>query len=109
NATPEKFTITGKSEKGAIVKAYVTHNGEKVEIGSFEVTNDDGQFSLETKDIKKDNALKAKLAGFTFNTENGSATQITVDATKEGKAPSKEAKVTAKAAEKGQAEQHTEK
>ncbi|MDO9852267.1 hypothetical protein Q7458_12835, partial [Glaesserella parasuis] len=27
NATPEKFTITGKSEKGAVVKAYVTHNG----------------------------------------------------------------------------------
>ncbi|MDO9781827.1 hypothetical protein Q7533_11365, partial [Glaesserella parasuis] len=93
NATPEKFTITGKSEKGAVVKAYVTHNSEKVEIGSFEVTNDDGQFSLETKDIKKDNALKAKLAGFTFNTENGQATQITVEATKEGKAPSKEATV----------------
>ncbi|MDG6765619.1 hypothetical protein QA265_03055 [Glaesserella parasuis] len=109
NATPEKFTITGKSEKGAVVKAYVTHNGEKVEIGSFEVTNDDGQFSLETKDIKKDNALKAKLAGFTFNTENGQATQITVEATKEGKAPSKEATVTAKAAAKGQADQHEEK
>ncbi|MDO9742095.1 hypothetical protein Q7518_11250, partial [Glaesserella parasuis] len=98
NATPEKFTITGKSEKGAVVKAYVTHNGEKVEIGSFEVTNDDGQFSLETKDIKKDNALKAKLAGFTFNTENGQATQITVEATKEGKAPSHAQTVNAKAA-----------
>ncbi|MDP0471845.1 hypothetical protein Q7Y64_06965, partial [Glaesserella parasuis] len=109
NATPEKFTITGKSEKGAVVKAYVTHNGEKVEIGSFEVTSEDGQFSLETKDIKKDDALKAKLAGFTFNTENGSATQITVEATKEGKAPSKEATVTAKAAAKGQADQHEEK
>ncbi|MCT8831297.1 hypothetical protein KZ473_11515, partial [Glaesserella parasuis] len=109
NATPEKFTITGKSEKGAVVKAYVTHNGEKVEIGSFEVTNDDGQFSLETKDIKKDNALKAKLAGFTFNTENGQATQITVEATKEGKAPSHAQTVNAKAAEKGQADQHEEK
>ncbi|MDP0351820.1 hypothetical protein Q7Z27_12655, partial [Glaesserella parasuis] len=74
NATPEKFTITGKSEKGAVVKAYVTHNGEKVEIGSFEVTSEDGQFSLETKDIKKDDALKAKLTNFTFNTENGQAT-----------------------------------
>ncbi|MDG6430281.1 hypothetical protein QAY95_03015 [Glaesserella parasuis] len=109
NATPEKFTITGKSEKGAVVKAYVTHNGEKVDIGSFEVTNDDGQFSLETKDIKKDNALKAKLAGFTFNTENGQATQITVEATKEGKAPSHAQTVNAKAAEKGQADQHEEK
>ncbi|MFW9298179.1 hypothetical protein ACN9OI_04740, partial [Glaesserella parasuis] len=109
NATPEKFTITGKSEKGAVVKAYVTHNGEKVEIGSFEVTSEDGQFSLETKDIKKDDALKAKLAGFTFNTENGSATPITVEATKEGKAPSHAQTVNAKAAEKGQAEQHTEK
>ncbi|MDG6475978.1 hypothetical protein, partial [Glaesserella parasuis] len=109
NATPEKFTITGKSEKGAIVKAYVTHNGEKVEIGSVTVNDTNGSFSFDTTDIKKDNALKAKLAGFTFNTENGSATQITVDATKEGKAPSKEATVTAKAAAKGQADQHEEK
>ncbi|MDP0342705.1 hypothetical protein Q7Z58_11610, partial [Glaesserella parasuis] len=109
NATPEKFTITGKSEKGAVVKAYVTHNGEKVEIGSFEVTSEDGQFSLETKDIKKDDALKAKLTNFTFNTENGQATPITVEATKGGKAPSRAQTVNAKAAEKGQADQHEEK
>ncbi|MDO9781792.1 hypothetical protein Q7533_11165, partial [Glaesserella parasuis] len=42
-------------------------------------------------------------------TENGSATQITVEATKEGKAPSKEATVTAKAAAKGVTEQHEDK
>ncbi|MDO9834675.1 hypothetical protein Q7499_11075, partial [Glaesserella parasuis] len=109
NATPEKFTITGKSEKGAVVKAYVTHNGEKVEIGSFEVTSEDGSFSFDTTDIKKDDALKAKLTNFTFNTENGSATQITVEATKEGKAPSRAQTVNAKAAEKGQADQHEDK
>ncbi|MDO9665904.1 hypothetical protein [Glaesserella parasuis] len=108
NATPEKFTITGKSEKGAVVKAYVTHNGEKVEIGSFEVTSEDGSFSFDTTDIKKDDALKAKLPGFTFNT-NGSATPITVEATKEGKAPSHAQTVNAKAAEKGVTEQHEEK
>ncbi|MFW9278175.1 hypothetical protein, partial [Glaesserella parasuis] len=62
----------------------------------------------ETKDIKKDNALKAKLAGFTFNTENGQATQITVEATKEGKAPSRAQTVNAKAAAKGVKEDHTE-
>ncbi|MDP0342706.1 hypothetical protein Q7Z58_11615, partial [Glaesserella parasuis] len=109
NATPEKFTITGKSEKGAVVKAYVMHNGNKVEIGSFEVKSGDGSFSFDTTDIKKDETLKAKLTNFTFNTENGSATQITVEATKEGKAPSKEATVTAKAAAKGVTEQHEEK
>ncbi|WP_426875686.1 hypothetical protein ACM216_09485 [Glaesserella parasuis] len=108
NATPEKFTITGKSEKGAIVKAYVTHNGEKVEIGSFEVKSGDGSFSFDTTDIKKDETLKAKLAGFTFNTENGQATPITVEATKEGKAPSHAQTVNAKAAAKGVKEDHTE-
>ncbi|MDO9781674.1 hypothetical protein Q7533_10510, partial [Glaesserella parasuis] len=41
-------------------------------------------------------------------TENGSATQITVEATKEGKAPSKEATVNATAARKGQRDDHTE-
>ncbi|MDD2173034.1 hypothetical protein N5918_08070, partial [Glaesserella parasuis] len=109
NATPEKFTITGKSEKGAVVKAYVTHNGEKVVIGTFKVTEENGSFSFDTTDIKKDNALKAKLTNFTFNTESGSATPITVEATKEGKAPSKEATVTAKAAAKGVTEQHEDK
>ncbi|WP_426875681.1 Ig-like domain-containing protein [Glaesserella parasuis] len=109
NATPEKFTITGKSEKGAVVKAYVTHNGEKVEIGSVTVNDTNGSFSFDTTDIKKDDALKAKLTNFTFNTENGSATQITVEATKEGKAPSRAQTVNAKAAAKGQADQHTEK
>ncbi|MDD2171496.1 hypothetical protein N5919_11840, partial [Glaesserella parasuis] len=41
--------------------------------------------------------------------ENGQATQITVEATKEGKAPSHAQTVNAKAAEKGQADQHEEK
>ncbi|MDO9766163.1 hypothetical protein Q7523_11900, partial [Glaesserella parasuis] len=109
NATPEKFTITGKSENGAVVKAYVMHNGNKVEIGSVTVNDTNGSFSFDTTDIKKDNALKAKLTNFTFNTESGSATPITVEATKEGKAPSKEATVTAKAAAKGVTEQHEDK
>ncbi|MFK5193657.1 hypothetical protein ACI3PB_08720 [Glaesserella parasuis] len=110
NATPEKFTIKGTAEKDATVTATITlPSGEKVVIGTFKVTEENGSFSFDTTDIKKDDALKAKLTNFTFNTENGQATQITVEATKEGKAPSKEAKVTAKAAEKGQAEQHTEK
>ncbi|MDP0377206.1 hypothetical protein Q7X32_07165, partial [Glaesserella parasuis] len=108
NATPEKFTITGKSENGAVVKAYVMHNGNKVEIGSVTVNDTNGSFSFDTTDIKKDDALKAKLAGFTFNTENGSATPITVEATKEGKAPSHTQTVNAKAAAKGVKEDHTE-
>ncbi|MDO9766229.1 hypothetical protein Q7523_12250, partial [Glaesserella parasuis] len=108
NATPEKFTITGKSENGAVVKAYVMHNGNKVEIGSVTVNDTNGSFSFDTNDIKKDETLKAKLAGFTFNTENGQATPITVEATKEGKAPSKEATVNATAARKGQRDDHTE-
>ncbi|MDO9792445.1 hypothetical protein Q7504_10980, partial [Glaesserella parasuis] len=108
NATPEKFTITGKSEKGAVVKAYVMHNGNKVEIGSVTVNDTNGSFSFDTTDIKKDETLKAKLTNFTFNTENGQATQITVEATKEGKAPSHAQTVNAKAAAKGVKEDHTE-
>ncbi|MDG6310153.1 hypothetical protein P9Z71_07965 [Glaesserella parasuis] len=110
NATPEKFTIKGTAEKDATVTATIAlPNGEKVVIGTFKVTEEDGSFSFDTTDIKKDDALKAKLPGFTFNTENGQATPITVEATKEGKAPSHAQTVNAKAAEKGQAEQHTEK
>ncbi|MDG6450805.1 hypothetical protein QAZ01_07575 [Glaesserella parasuis] len=109
NATPEKFTITGKSEKGAVVKAYVMHNGNKVEIGSVTVNDTNGSFSFDTTDIKKDETLKAKLTNFTFNTENGQATQITVEATKEGKAPSHAQTVNAKAAAKGVTEQHEDK
>ncbi|WP_214645122.1 hypothetical protein [Glaesserella parasuis] len=109
NATPEKFTIKGTAEKDATVTATITlPSGEKVVIGTFKVTEENGSFSFDTTDIKKDNALKAKLAGFTFNTENGSATQITVEATKEGKAPSRAQTVNAKAAAKGVKEDHTE-
>ncbi|MDO9878902.1 hypothetical protein Q7449_00210 [Glaesserella parasuis] len=107
NATPEKFTITGKSEKGATVTATITlPSGEKVVLGTFKVTEENGSFSFDTTDIKKDETLKAKLTNFTFNTENGQATQITVEATKEGKAPSHAQTVNAKAAAKG--EDHTE-
>ncbi|MDD2171243.1 DUF4369 domain-containing protein, partial [Glaesserella parasuis] len=110
NATPEKFTIKGTAEKDATVTATITlPSGEKVVLGTFKVTEENGSFSFDTTDIKKDETLKAKLTNFTFNTENGQATQITVEATKEGKAPSHAQTVNAKAAEKGQADQHEEK
>ncbi|MDG6361300.1 hypothetical protein [Glaesserella parasuis] len=108
NATPEKFTIKGTAEKDATVTATITlPGGEKVVIGTFKVTQDNGEFTFDTNSIREGD-LKEKLKDFTFNT-NGSATQITVEATKEGKAPSHAQTVNAKAAEKGQAEQHTEK
>ncbi|MDG6345814.1 hypothetical protein, partial [Glaesserella parasuis] len=107
NATPEKFTIKGTAEKGAVVKAYVMHNDEKVEIGSTTVASENGEFTFDTNNIR-DGQLKEKLKDFTFNT-NGSATPITVEATKEGKAPSHAQTVNAKAAEKGQADQHEDK
>ncbi|MDG6832129.1 hypothetical protein QA310_04140 [Glaesserella parasuis] len=109
NATPEKFTIKGTAEKDATVTATITlPSGEKVVIGTFKVTEENGSFSFDTTDIKKDETLKAKLTNFTFNTENGQATQITVEATKEGKAPSHAQTVNAKAAAKGVKEDHTE-
>ncbi|ATW43573.1 hypothetical protein A2U20_07100 [Glaesserella parasuis D74] len=107
NATPEKFTIKGTAEKGAVVKAYVMHNDEKVEIGSTTVASENGEFTFDTNNIR-DGQLKEKLKDFTFNT-NGQATQITVEATKEGKAPSHAQTVNAKAAAKGVKEDHTEK
>ncbi|MDO9833307.1 hypothetical protein Q7499_03820 [Glaesserella parasuis] len=48
---PEQFTFTGTSEKGATVKAYVTHNGREVEIGSSTVTEDNGTFTLTTTSL----------------------------------------------------------
>ncbi|MDE4015681.1 hypothetical protein NUS68_07950 [Glaesserella parasuis] len=107
NATPEKFTIKGTAEKGAVVKAYVMHNDEKVEIGSTTVASENGEFTFDTNNIR-DGQLKEKLKDFTFNT-NGSATPITVEATKEGKAPSHAQTVNAKAAAKGVTEQHEDK
>ncbi|MCT8655980.1 hypothetical protein KZ345_11660, partial [Glaesserella parasuis] len=80
--------------------------GEKVVIGTFKVTQDNGEFTFDTNSIREGD-LKEKLKDFTFNT-NGSATPITVEATKEGKAPSKEATVNATAARKGQRDDHTE-
>ncbi|WP_042906526.1 hypothetical protein [Glaesserella parasuis] len=108
NATPEKFTIKGTAEKDATVTATITlPGGEKVVIGTFKVTQDNGEFTFDTNSIREGD-LKEKLKDFTFNT-NGSATPITVEATKEGKAPSRAQTVNAKAAEKGQADQHEEK
>ncbi|MDE4015514.1 hypothetical protein NUS68_07090 [Glaesserella parasuis] len=108
NATPEKFTIKGTAEKDATVTATIAlPNGEKVVIGTFKVTQDNGEFTFDTNSIREGD-LKEKLKDFTFNT-NGSATQITVEATKEGKAPSHAQTVNAKAAEKGQADQHEDK
>ncbi|MDO9834681.1 hypothetical protein Q7499_11105, partial [Glaesserella parasuis] len=78
-----------------------------VVIGTFKVTQDNGEFTFDTNSIRE-GELKEKLKDFTFNT-NGQATPITVEATKEGKAPSHAQTVNAKAAAKGQADQHTEK
>ncbi|MDO9901333.1 hypothetical protein Q7444_11495, partial [Glaesserella parasuis] len=97
NATPEKFTIKGTAEKDATVTATITlPSGEKVVIGTFKVTQDNGEFTFDTNSIREGD-LKEKLKDFTFNT-NGSATPITVEATKEGKAPSHAQTVNAKAA-----------
>ncbi|MDO9750324.1 hypothetical protein Q7516_09210 [Glaesserella parasuis] len=107
NATPEKFTIKGTAEKDATVTATIAlPNGEKVVIGTFKVTQDNGEFTFDTNSIREGD-LKEKLKDFTFNT-NGSATPITVEATKEGKAPSHAQTVNAKAAAKGVKEDHTE-
>ncbi|MFW9297490.1 hypothetical protein, partial [Glaesserella parasuis] len=107
NATPEKFTIKGTAEKDATVTATITlQSGEKVVIGTFKVTQDNGEFTFDTNSIREGD-LKEKLKDFTFNT-NGQATQITVEATKEGKAPSHAQTVNAKAAAKGVKEDHTE-
>ncbi|WP_214645045.1 hypothetical protein [Glaesserella parasuis] len=107
NATPEKFTIKGTAEKDATVTATITlQSGEKVVIGTFKVTQDNGEFTFDTNSIREGD-LKEKLKDFTFNT-NGSATPITVEATKEGKAPSHAQSVNAKAAAKGVKEDHTE-
>ncbi|MDG6477092.1 hypothetical protein, partial [Glaesserella parasuis] len=78
--------IKGTAEKDATVTATITlPGGEKVVIGTFKVTQDNGEFTFDTNSIREGD-LKEKLKDFTFNT-NGSATQITVEATKEGKAP----------------------
>ncbi|MFW9326335.1 hypothetical protein ACN9OT_08185 [Glaesserella parasuis] len=106
NATPEKFTITGKAEKDAVVKAYVMYNNEKVEIGSTTVASENGEFTFDTNNIR-DGQLKEKLKDFNFST-NSPATAITLEATSTGKAPSAPQTVNATAARKGEKDDHTE-
>ncbi|MCT8835810.1 hypothetical protein KZ461_01475, partial [Glaesserella parasuis] len=68
NATPEKFTIKGTAEKDATVTATITlPGGEKVVIGTFKVTQDNGEFTFDTNSIREGD-LKEKLKDFTFNT-----------------------------------------
>ncbi|MDG6340182.1 hypothetical protein P9995_08480, partial [Glaesserella parasuis] len=106
NATPEKFTITGKAEKDAVVKAYVMYNNEKVEIGSTTVASENGEFTFDTNNIR-DGQLKEKLKDFNFST-NSPATAITLEATSTGKAPSAPQTVNATATRKGEKDDHTE-
>ncbi|MDO9834773.1 hypothetical protein Q7499_11660, partial [Glaesserella parasuis] len=54
NATPEKFTIKGTAEKDATVTATIAlPNGEKVVIGTFKVTQDNGEFTFDTNSIRE--------------------------------------------------------
>lgn len=48
NSSPEQFSISGTSEKGATVSAYITVNDKEVKIGEVVVNEENGEFTLKT-------------------------------------------------------------
>lgn len=53
NPSPEQFSISGTSEKGATVSAYITVNDKEVKIGEVNVDAGDGKFTLKTTALSK--------------------------------------------------------
>lgn len=93
NASPEQFSISGTSEKGAKVSAYITVNNQEVNIGEVEVSAEDGKFTLKTAALSE-LVTKGKVgADFKYSvkssdTDTKTPTAITLKATKADQSPS---------------------
>lgn len=94
NASPEQFSISGTSEKGATVSAYITVNDKEVKIGEFVVEADDGQFTLKTTALSELIAKGEVGSDFKYSVKAGDtdttklATQIVLKAEKADQLPS---------------------
>lgn len=101
NASPEQFSISGTSENGAKVSAYITVNDKEVKIGEVNVDSTDGKFTLKTTALSDLN-----LGNFKYNVKDKpddtkTPTAITLKAEKVDQSPSPVRTTEAKRVDQG--------
>lgn len=88
NASPEQFSISGTSEKGATVSAYITVNDKEVKIGEVKVDSTDGKFTLKTTALSELNLGDFKYSVKDKPDDTKTPTAITLKAEKADQSPS---------------------
>lgn len=88
NSSPEQFSISGTSEKGATVSAYITVNDKEVKIGEFVVEADDGKFTFKTTALSDLNLGDFKYSVKDKPDDTKTPTAITLKAEKADQSPS---------------------
>lgn len=94
NSSPEQFSISGSSEKGATVSAYITVNDKEVKIGEVVVNEENGEFTLKTTALSELIAKGEVGSDFKYSVKAGDtdttklATQIVLKAEKADQSPS---------------------
>lgn len=101
NASPEQFSISGTSEKGATVSAYITVNDKEVKIGEVKVDSADGKFTLKTTALSDLNLGDFKYSVKDNAGDTKTPTAITLKATKADQSPSPVRTTEAKRVDQG--------
>lgn len=106
NASPEQFSISGTSEKGATVSAYITVNNKEVKIGEVKVDSTDGKFTLKTTALSELIAKGEVGSDFKYSVkandgDTKTPTAITLKAEKADQSPSPIRTTNAKQVENG--------
>lgn len=101
NASPEQFSISGTSEKGAKVSAYITVNDKEVKIGEVNVDSTDGKFTLKTTALSDLNLGDFKYSVKDKPDDTKTPTAITLKAEKADQSPSPVRTTEAKRVDQG--------
>lgn len=101
NASPEQFSISGTSEKGAKVSAYITVNDKEVKIGEVNVDSTDGKFTLKTTALSDLNLGDFKYSVKDNAGDTKTPTAITLKAEKADQSPSPVRTTEAKRVDQG--------
>lgn len=101
NASPEQFSISGTSENGATVSAYITVNDKEVKIGEVKVDSTDGKFTLKTTALSDLNLGDFKYSVKDKEGDTKTPTAITLKAEKADQSPSPVRTTEAKRVDQG--------
>ncbi|MDY6215632.1 Ig-like domain-containing protein [Actinobacillus porcinus] len=101
NSSPEQFSISGTSEKGATVSAYITVNDKEVKIGEVNVDAEDGKFTLKTTALSDLNLGDFKYSVKANDGDTKTPTAITLKAEKADQSPSPVRTTEAKRVDQG--------